>query len=101
MDEVEEKILKSSIAYAESKGFSINPDQKMITAVISGLARNQKEKGQTYCPCRAVTGDKEEDKKIIYPCIYYLDEIKQDGYCKCRLFFGARQNHHISDIYKE
>ena len=88
MDEVEEKILKSSIDYAESKGFSINSDEKMLNAVISGLARNEKEKGKPFCPCRAITGNEDEDKKIVCPCIYHLDEIKQDGHCKCMLFFG-------------
>jgi len=91
LDEIEEKNLKKSIAYAKSKGFSINPDQKMLKQIISGLARNEKEKGKAYCPCRAITGNEEEDKKIICPCIYHLDEIKQDGYCKCRLFFEEKE----------
>ena len=87
MDEVEEKILKNSIDYAKSKGFSINSDQKMLNAVVSGLARNEKEKGHAYCPCRAVTGNKEEDKKIICPCIYHKKEIETQGHCLCQLFF--------------
>ena len=90
LDEVEEKNLKKSIAYAKSNGFSINSDQKMFGAVISGLARNEKEKGHAYCPCRAITGNEEEDKKIICPCIYHLQEIKDEGHCKCRLFFGKK-----------
>jgi len=91
LDEIEEKILKSSIAYAKSKGFSINSDQKMLGPIILGLARNKKEKGKPFCPCRAITGNEIEDKKIICPCIYHLQEIKDDGHCKCRLFFEEKE----------
>jgi len=87
LDDVEEKILESSLAYAKSRGFSLNPDKRMLGLVISGLARNEKEKGKPYCPCRALTGNKEEDDKNVCPCAYHLDEIEKDGHCKCRLFF--------------
>ena len=87
MDETEERILQDSKRYADEKRFSLNPDEKILKAVISGLARNTKEKGKPYCPCRALTGNKEEDLKNVCPCAYHLEEIERDGHCKCRLFF--------------
>jgi len=87
LDESEEQILKQSKDYAESKGFALNTNKKILGMVIAALAKNKKEKGQAYCPCRALTGKKEEDKKNVCPCAFHLDEIKQDGHCKCRLFF--------------
>jgi len=81
-----EELLKISEDYAKKSGFKLNPDEKIVNVIIEGLLRNEKLKGELYCPCRRVTGNKEEDKKIICPCIYHKDEIKKDGHCHCLLF---------------
>lgn len=72
--------------HAEENGFKLNPSGKIVEGIINRLLINEKEKGEQYCPCRRVTGDKEEDKKIICPCIYHKDEVKNDGHCLCFLF---------------
>ncbi|MEE9525853.1 MAG: ferredoxin-thioredoxin reductase catalytic domain-containing protein [Candidatus Woesearchaeota archaeon] len=82
-----EELKKFSEDYANSKGFKLQPDEKMLDIVLSGLLRNQEKHGEIYCPCRRVTEDKEADKKIICPCVYHEQEIKDDGHCKCMLFF--------------
>jgi len=76
--------------YAEEKGFSLNPNSKFVDAIITGLLKNEEEKGSKYCPCRRVTGNEEEDKKIICPCEYHEEEIKNDGHCHCRLFMKSK-----------
>lgn len=86
MDNLEE-ILKPYKEHAEKEGFKLNPDEKSLERIMQGLLRNQEKYGQKYCPCRRVTGDKENDKKIICPCIYHKDEVAKDGNCLCRLFF--------------
>lgn len=73
--------------YAKKKGFILNPNEEMLHLVIEGLARNKLEHGKQYCPCRIISGDEQEDSKIICPCIYHEDEIKEDGSCHCNLFF--------------
>jgi ferredoxin-thioredoxin reductase catalytic subunit len=73
--------------YADENNFKLNPDIKILNGIISALLRNKDINGEIYCPCRIITGNKTEDKKIICPCIYHKDEIKQDGHCKCRLFW--------------
>ncbi len=83
----EEKILKISEEYAKKEGFILNKDKKHMNLIISALSKNQEKYGYQFCPCRVVTGDFEEDRKIVCPCIYHKDEIKQDGHCKCKLFF--------------
>ena len=45
--------------------------------------------GKRYCPCRIVTGDEKEDRKIVCPCIYHKEEVERDGSCHCELFFKA------------
>lgn len=72
--------------YAKSQGFQLNPDEKIVDFVIQGLRHNEQKFGYRYCPCRAITGDPEQDKKSICPCTYHKDEIKQMGHCHCGLF---------------
>jgi len=73
--------------YADSQNFKLNPNEKALESIINGLLRNRKIKGDIYCPCRIVTGNKEEDKKIICPCVYHQGEIELIGNCKCTLFW--------------
>lgn len=80
------KIIKEYEAYAEGKGFKLNPEKKTVEAVIKGLLEREKKFGFRYCPCRRVTGEAEEDKKIICPCVFHREEIEKDGHCLCRLF---------------
>jgi len=73
--------------YAQRKGYKLNPDQEMVQLVVEGLSRNREELGRQYCPCRIVSGNVEQDRKIICPCTYHHDEIKNNGSCHCSLFF--------------
>ncbi len=87
LNDLEQKILENSKTYAEAKGFALNSDEKILNAVIAGLAKNARQHGKPYCPCRALTGSEEEDAKNVCPCAFHLEEIEKDGHCKCRLFF--------------
>ncbi len=72
--------------YAEKQGFLLNPDKKITEGIVRGLLEKEKQFGKRYCPCRRITGNKEEDKKNICPCIYHIEEIKEKGRCLCGLF---------------
>jgi len=72
--------------YARENGFLLNPNRKVVEGIVKILLEREKDLGARYCPCRRVTGDKEEDKKIICPCIYHKEEIEKDGRCHCGLF---------------
>ncbi len=85
MDE-KEQMKKTYAKYAESQGFKLNPNDKIVEGLCNGLLANEKKHGARYCPCRMVTGNKEVDKKIICPCIYHKDEINEMGHCHCNLF---------------
>ncbi len=86
-DTIEEDIRAFAVKYAKEHGLVLNPDDKRLNAVIKGLARNMRKHGAHYCPCRVRTGDTEEDKKIICPCIYHGKELEETGACHCQLFF--------------
>ncbi len=77
---------KRNLLYAKKVGYKLNPDKKIVDKLEKGLLKNFSVYGETYCPCRAITGNKEKDKIIICPCIFHKDEIKQMGHCHCFLF---------------
>ena len=87
LDKEGEKLVKQMQTYADKAGYKLNPDKKAVEGIIAGLLRNKKFKGDIYCPCRVVTGNKQEDKKIVCPCIYHAGEIELQGHCKCTLFW--------------
>ena len=72
--------------YAKSQGFQLNPDDKILDSILQGLLQNEQKFGRRYCPCRVIIGDPEQDRKIICPCVYHRDELKQMGHCHCWLF---------------
>jgi ferredoxin-thioredoxin reductase catalytic subunit len=87
LDKEGQLLLKKLKTYADSEGFILNENEKALEGIIQGLLRNKKFKGDIYCPCRLVTGDKEKDKRIACPCIFHQGEIELQGHCKCTLFW--------------
>jgi len=86
MEEKVEELAKEYSEYAKNSGFQLNPDSKAVERVINGLLRNEEKYGAKYCPCRRVSGNKEEDSKKICPCFWHKDEIEKDGHCLCNLY---------------
>jgi ferredoxin-thioredoxin reductase catalytic chain len=81
------ELKEKSKKYAESVGIKLNPNDKVVDAIVKGLLRNKELKGDIYCPCRIVTGNKEKDKEIACPCVFHRGEIELQGKCHCQLFF--------------
>ncbi len=73
--------------YAAKAGFKLNPDASKVYEILLGLARNRKNYGFRYCPCRPLSGDRKEDAKKICPCFWHRQEIATMGHCHCGLFF--------------
>ncbi|MCL2000648.1 MAG: ferredoxin:thioredoxin reductase [Planctomycetes bacterium] len=72
--------------YLAGKPFRFNVDAALLGDLLLGLAKKKARHGEEYCPCRMLTGNKEEDAKIICPCIHHLKELEANGHCKCFLF---------------
>lgn len=83
--------IKDYEEYAASKGFKLNPDRSVVERIVKGLLENEKKYGKKYCPCRRVTGNKEEDQKNVCPCVYHVEEIEKLGHCICGLFVKDSQ----------
>src|SRR5665811_2638215 len=77
VDEQAKKIKDWAGRYSEKKGFELNPDEERVDDVAKGLAVRQEKFGKRYCPCRIITGDAEEDRKIIC-CLLYTSDAADD-----------------------
>jgi ferredoxin-thioredoxin reductase catalytic chain len=84
-DEKIKKIIEGYERYASKNGFMLNPDRKIVENLVRGLLFNEKKYGARYCPCRRVSGD-ESDRKKICPCFWHKEEIRDMGHCHCMLF---------------
>ena len=83
-----QELKQFSQEYADEKGFRLQPDPKLLDGILTGLLKNEEKHGFRACPCRRVTSDEEENKRITCPCAYHEQEIKDDGHCKCFLFLS-------------
>ena len=81
-----EELKEDAGVYADKVEISLNPDEKIVNGIITGLLKNKEKHGEIYCPCRRVTGDKEKDKEIICPCVFGRGEIELQNHCHCNLF---------------
>lgn len=62
-------------------------DAESVQLLARGELENDRNKGLKYCPCRATTGDRERDLKLICPCNFYVQQTwKEYGECWCGLF---------------
>ncbi|MFH0964679.1 MAG: ferredoxin-thioredoxin reductase catalytic domain-containing protein [Planctomycetota bacterium] len=66
--------------------YAFSADEGRVSVVLRGLLKRKEKRGEYYCPCRVLSGDPEEDRKIICPCAYMADDIRRAGICQCGLF---------------
>ncbi len=85
--------LEILVRIAERRGWKLNPDEKLVSELISGMMRNRERYGISYCPGRTVTGNLEVDRRIVCPCVYAEGDVSSYGRCYCGLFVS-------SDVYE-
>ena len=83
--EITERIEK----HAAESPYRLNPDERVVAALIKGLVRRKTQFGDYYCPCRVVTGDEEADRRTVCPCETHPQEIAETGKCHCGLFVAG------------
>ncbi len=86
MEEKIQKAIENYRDFASKNGYKLNPNEKIAEALAKSLVEREEKYGAQYCPCRKISGNLEEDKKIICPCIYMREEIQKEGHCHCGLF---------------
>jgi len=74
-------------AVVDKLGYKFTPNPEMVDFLLEQEVLLEKKHGSPFCPCQALTGNREADMKIVCPCIPYhrkhFDYMKQ---CWCGLF---------------
>jgi ferredoxin-thioredoxin reductase catalytic subunit len=76
----------------EPKGYFFNKDKKRTFELLDALILNKERYGYMGCPCRLVSGDRENDRDIICPCVYSVPDIEEYGSCYCNLYVSQAWN---------
>jgi ferredoxin-thioredoxin reductase catalytic chain len=68
-------------------GYKFSPDEEMVNFLLEQEVLLEQKHGIPYCPCQGLTKNREENMKIVCPCIPFhrehFDAIKR---CWCMLF---------------
>ncbi|WP_373501907.1 ferredoxin-thioredoxin reductase catalytic domain-containing protein [Desulfococcus sp.] len=87
-----EKLYEQLKGIQEAKGFYFNKDKARTRELLEGLLQNKARYGYMVCPCRLASGDRENDKDIICPCIYRAPDVAEFGSCYCNLYVSQAWN---------
>jgi ferredoxin-thioredoxin reductase catalytic subunit len=75
-----------------AKGYYFNADRDRTMELLEALLVNKERYGYMACPCRLASGDKENDKDIICPCVYRTPDVEEFGSCYCNLYVSKAWN---------
>ncbi|HBU11791.1 MAG TPA: ferredoxin:glutaredoxin reductase [Clostridiales bacterium] len=87
-----EKLYLQMLANADEHGYKLNPDKEFCERLVAGIIKNNERYGIEACPCRLVTGAKEENLDIVCPCDYRDDDLAEYGACFCGLYVTDQYN---------
>jgi ferredoxin-thioredoxin reductase catalytic chain len=76
----------------EPKGYYFNEDKNRVLDLLDGLLVNKERYGYMGCPCRLLSGNRENDKDIICPCVYRKPDVEEYGSCYCNLYVSKEWN---------
>lgn len=76
----------------EAKGYYFNKDKGRVFDLLEALLFNKQRYGYMSCPCRLASGDREQDKDIICPCVYRQPDVEEYGSCYCNLYVSKQWN---------
>ncbi|MFZ7125572.1 MAG: ferredoxin-thioredoxin reductase catalytic domain-containing protein [Desulfobacterales bacterium] len=76
----------------EAKGYFFNADRERTFELLEALLLNKERYGYMVCPCRLASGNRENDKDIICPCVYREPDVAEYGSCYCNLYVSREWN---------
>lgn len=83
---VDDRAVEKLRTEARQTGYLLNPEEKTVNTLVSGLLKNEARYGYRSCPCRLSTGDYNKDCDIICPCAYRDWDLDAYGRCYCGLY---------------
>jgi len=87
-----EKLYEMLAKTQAAKGYFFNADRDRTMELLEALLQNKDRYGYMACPCRLASGDKENDKDIICPCVYRAPDVEEYGSCYCNLYVSKAWN---------
>ena len=75
-----------------AQGYFFNADRERTMELLEALLKNKDRYGYMVCPCRLASGDRENDKDIICPCVYRTPDVEEYGSCYCNLYVSKAWN---------
>ncbi|MBC2735096.1 MAG: ferredoxin:thioredoxin reductase [Desulfobacteraceae bacterium] len=75
-----------------AQGYFFNADRERTMELLEALLKNKDRYGYMVCPCRLSSGDRENDKDIICPCVYRAPDVEKYGSCYCNLYVSKAWN---------
>ena len=76
----------------EPQGYFFSNDKERVLELLEALMTNKARYGYMACPCRLASGDREQDKDIICPCVYRKPDVEEYGSCYCNLYVSKEWN---------
>ncbi|MGD8243229.1 MAG: ferredoxin-thioredoxin reductase catalytic domain-containing protein [Desulfobacterales bacterium] len=76
----------------EPQGYHFNTDRERTLELLEALIQNKERYGYMACPCRLASGDRDNDKDIICPCVYRTPDVEEYGSCYCNLYVSEDWN---------
>jgi ferredoxin-thioredoxin reductase catalytic subunit len=76
----------------EEKGYFLNSDGERTMDLMEALLQNRERYGYMACPCRLASGNREEDRDIVCPCVYREADVREYGSCYCNLYVSREWN---------
>lgn len=76
----------------EPKGYYFSNDKTRVFELLDALLTNKNRYGYMVCPCRLASGNRENDKDIICPCVYRKPDVEEFGSCYCNLYVSKEWN---------
>ena len=76
----------------EPKGYFFNRDRERVFELLEALLVNKDRYGYMACPCRLASGDREQDRDILCPCVYREPDVAEYGSCYCNLYVSRAWN---------
>jgi ferredoxin-thioredoxin reductase catalytic chain len=71
----------------DALGYKFTPDTALVEFLLEQEVKIEQRKGSPFCPCQALTGEREHDMKLVCPCVPFhrkhYDTMKR---CWCGLF---------------
>jgi ferredoxin-thioredoxin reductase catalytic subunit len=68
-------------------GFKFTPDEELADFLLEQEVKLEQDHGAPYCPCQGRNGARDEDMKIVCPCIpFHREHFDSMKRCWCGLF---------------